>query len=66
VPKDIHLDISESKLFVIINLGMIMKSKLFGITGTMENRHERTGYSFVMVGVWYILQSVIVISQSEM
>ena len=41
-----------------INLAMIMKPKFFGITGTEgEAAMKAMRYSFVMVGVWWILFS---------
>ena len=47
-----------SVLLLIINLAMIMKPKLFGITGTDgEAAMKAMRYSFIMVGVWWILFS---------
>ncbi|WP_343694239.1 MFS transporter [Flavobacterium sp.] len=47
-----------SVLLLIINLAMIMKPKLFGISGTNgEAAMKAMRYSFVMVGVWWILFS---------
>ena len=47
-----------SVILLIINLGMIMKPELFGITGTSgEAAMKAMRYSFVMVGVWWILFS---------
>ena len=47
-----------SVFLLIINLGMIMKPELFGITGTSgEAAMKAMRYSFVMVGVWWILFS---------
>lgn len=47
-----------SVILLVINLGMIMKPKLFGITGTNgEAAMKAMRYSFVMVGVWWILFS---------
>lgn len=47
-----------SVILLIINLAMIMKPKLFGITGTDgEAAMKAMRYSFVMVGVWWILFS---------
>ena len=47
-----------SVLLLIINLTMIMKPKLFGISGTDgEAAMKAMRYSFVMVGVWWILFS---------
>lgn len=47
-----------SVILLIINLAMIMKPKLFGITGTDgEAAMKAMRYSFVMVGVWWIIFS---------
>jgi UMF1 family MFS transporter len=47
-----------SVLLLIINLAMIMKPRLFGITGTDgEAAMKAMRYSFIMVGVWWILFS---------
>jgi MFS transporter, UMF1 family len=47
-----------SVLLLIINLGMIMKPAFFGISGTEgEAAMKAMRYSFVMVGVWWILFS---------
>ena len=47
-----------SVILLIINLAMIMKPKFFGITGTEGEAAMKTmRYSFVMVGVWWILFS---------
>ncbi|MBB1194239.1 MFS transporter [Flavobacterium sp. SOK18b] len=47
-----------SVILLIINLLMIMKPKLFGISGTDgEAAMKAMRYSFVMVGVWWILFS---------
>ena len=47
-----------SVLLLIINLAMVMKPKLFGISGTDgEAAMKAMRYSFVMVGVWWILFS---------
>ncbi|MFV8335560.1 MFS transporter [Flavobacterium sp. RSP29] len=47
-----------SVILLIINLAMIMKPKLFGITGSDgEAAMKAMRYSFVMVGVWWILFS---------
>ena len=47
-----------SVILLIINLAMIMKPKLFGITGTDgEAAMKAMRYSFIMVGVWWILFS---------
>ena len=47
-----------SVLLLIINLGMIMKPTFFGITGTESQAAMKAmRYSFVMVGIWWILFS---------
>lgn len=47
-----------SVILLIINLAMIMKPKLFGITGTDgEAAMKAMRYSFVMVGVWWVVFS---------
>ena len=47
-----------SVILLVINLGMIMKPKLFGITGTdSEAAMKAMRYSFVMVGIWWVLFS---------
>jgi UMF1 family MFS transporter len=47
-----------SVLLLIVNLAMIMKPKVFGITGADgEAAMKAMRYSFVMVGVWWILFS---------
>ncbi|RTY88589.1 MFS transporter [Flavobacterium sp. RSP49] len=47
-----------SVILLIVNLAMIMKPKLFGITGTEgEAAMKAMRYSFVMVGFWWILFS---------
>ncbi|SHG24683.1 MFS transporter, UMF1 family [Flavobacterium segetis] len=47
-----------SILLLIINLAMIMKPKIFGISGSDgEAAMKAMRYSFVMVGVWWILFS---------
>ncbi|OUD36667.1 MFS transporter [Flavobacterium sp. FPG59] len=47
-----------SVILLVINLLMIMKPKLFGISGTDgEAAMKAMRYSFVMVGVWWILFS---------
>ncbi|MCK8142574.1 MFS transporter [Flavobacterium sp. I-SCBP12n] len=47
-----------SVILLVINLAMIMKPKLFNITGTDgEAAMKAMRYSFVMVGVWWILFS---------
>jgi len=47
-----------SIILLILNLAMIMKPELFGITGTSgEAALKAMRYSFIMVGVWWILFS---------
>ena len=47
-----------SVILLIVNLGMIMMPDAFGITGTKgEAAMKAMRYSFVMVGVWWILFS---------
>jgi MFS transporter, UMF1 family len=47
-----------SVLLLLINLGMIMKPDFFGIMGTTgEAAMKAMRYSFIMVGVWWILFS---------
>ncbi|UTN03097.1 MFS transporter [Flavobacterium bizetiae] len=56
--KGYSLGYIGSVILLIINLAMIMKPKLFGITGTDgEAAMKAMRYSFVMVGVWWILFS---------
>jgi UMF1 family MFS transporter len=56
--KGYSLGYIGSVILLIINLGMIMKPKLFGITGTDgEAAMKAMRYSFVMVGVWWVLFS---------
>ena len=47
-----------SVILLLINLGMVMKPELFGITGTPgEAAMKAMRYSFVMVGIWWIIFS---------
>ena len=47
-----------SVLLLIINLGMIMKPDFFGISGSeSEAAMKAMRYSFVMVGIWWIIFS---------
>lgn len=47
-----------SVILLVINLAMIMKPKLFGITGADgEAAMKAMRYSFIMVGVWWIVFS---------
>lgn len=56
--KGYSLGYIGSVILLIINLAMIMKPKLFGISGTEgEATMKAMRYSFVMVGVWWILFS---------
>ncbi|WP_289659239.1 MFS transporter [Flavobacterium panacagri] len=56
--KGYSLGYIGSVILLIINLAMIMKPKLFGISGTDgEAAMKAMRYSFVMVGVWWILFS---------
>ncbi|MBF4467338.1 MFS transporter [Flavobacterium sp. LC2016-12] len=56
--KGYSLGYIGSVILLIINLAMIMKPKLFGITGTDgEAAIKAMRYSFIMVGVWWILFS---------
>lgn len=56
--KGYSLGYIGSVILLIINLAMIMKPDVFGITGTSgEAAMKAMRYSFVMVGVWWILFS---------
>ena len=56
--KGYSLGYIGSVILMIVNLAMIMKPKIFGITGTEgEAAMKAMRYSFVMVGVWWILFS---------
>ncbi|MFB9080331.1 MFS transporter [Flavobacterium procerum] len=56
--KGYSLGYIGSVILLIINLVMIMKPKIFGISGTEgEAAMKAMRYSFVMVGVWWILFS---------
>ena len=56
--KGYSLGYIGSVILLIINLAMIMKPRIFGITGTEgEAAMKAMRYSFVMVGVWWILFS---------
>jgi MFS transporter, UMF1 family len=48
-----------SVILLIINLAMVMKPELFGISETPNNTASQMAmrYSFVMVGIWWILFS---------
>ena len=56
--KGYSLGYIGSVILLIINLAMIMKPKLFGITGTDgEAAMKAMRYSFIMVGIWWVLFS---------
>ncbi|CAD0009193.1 MFS transporter [Flavobacterium chungangense] len=56
--KGYSLGYIGSVILLIINLAMIMKPKIFGITGTDgEAAMKAMRFSFIMVGVWWILFS---------
>ncbi len=56
--KGYSLGYIGSVVLLLINLAMIMKPKFFGITGTEgEAAMKAMRYSFVMVGVWWVLFS---------
>ncbi|WP_409416952.1 MFS transporter [Flavobacterium sp. PS2] len=56
--KGYSLGYIGSVILLVLNLAMIMKPKLFGITGTDgEAAMKAMRYSFLMVGVWWILFS---------
>lgn len=56
--KGYSLGYVGSVILLIINLAMIMKPKIFGISGTDgEAAMKAMRYSFIMVGVWWILFS---------
>ncbi|KQO21349.1 MFS transporter permease [Flavobacterium sp. Leaf82] len=56
--KGYSLGYIGSVILLIINLAMIMKPKLFGISGTDgEAAMKAMRYSFVMVGAWWIIFS---------
>ncbi|MFH6996288.1 MFS transporter [Flavobacterium sp. FlaQc-57] len=56
--KGYSLGYIGSVILLIINLAMIMKPNLFGITGTEgEAAMKAMRYSFIMVGVWWVLFS---------
>jgi UMF1 family MFS transporter len=56
--KGYSLGYFGSVLLMIINLAMIMKPTIFGITGTEgEAAMKAMRYSFLMVGLWWILFS---------
>jgi len=56
--KGYSLGYIGSVILLIINLAMIMKPKIFGISGTDgQAAMKAMRYSFIMVGVWWILFS---------
>jgi UMF1 family MFS transporter len=56
--KGYSLGYIGSVFLLVLNLAMIMKPKFFGITGTDgEAAIKAMRYSFLMVGVWWILFS---------
>jgi len=56
--KGYSLGYIGSVILLIINLAMIMEPQVFGITGTSgEAAMKAMRYSFIMVGVWWILFS---------
>lgn len=56
--KGYSLGYIGSVLLLILNLAMIMKPKMFGISGTEgEAAMKAMRYSFVLVGVWWIVFS---------
>jgi UMF1 family MFS transporter len=56
--KGYSLGYIGSVILLVINLAMIMKPKLFGISGTDGLAAMKAmRYSFIMVGVWWILFS---------
>ena len=56
--KGYSLGYVGSVVLMVINLAMIMKPAIFGITGTEgEAAMKAMRYSFLMVGIWWILFS---------
>ena len=56
--KGYSLGYFGSVLLLIVNLAMVMKPELFGISGTSgEAKIKAMRYSFITVGVWWILFS---------
>jgi UMF1 family MFS transporter len=56
--KGFSLGYIGSVLLLIVNLAMVMKPELFGISGTTgEAKMKAMRYSFITVGVWWILFS---------
>jgi len=56
--KGYSLGYIGSVMLLIVNLAMVMKPELFGISGTSgEAKMKAMRYSFITVGVWWILFS---------
>ncbi len=56
--KGYSLGYIGSVLLLIVNLAMVMKPELFGISGTSgEAKMKAMRYSFITVGLWWILFS---------
>ena len=56
--KGYSLGYIGSVILLIVNLAMVMKPELFGISGTSgEAKMKAMRYSFITVGVWWILFS---------
>jgi UMF1 family MFS transporter len=56
--KGYSLGYVGSVVLLILNLAMVMKPSIFGITGTAgEGAMKAMRYSFIMVGIWWILFS---------
>ena len=56
--KGYSLGYVGSVVLLVINLGMVMKPDFFGISGTPgEAAMKAMKYSFIMVGIWWILFS---------
>ena len=56
--KGYSLGYIGSVILLVVNLAMVMKPDIFGITGSKgEAAMKAMRYSFVMVGVWWILFS---------
>lgn len=56
--KGFSLGYIGSVILLIVNLAMVMKPELFGISGTSgEAKMKAMRYSFISVGIWWILFS---------
>lgn len=56
--KGFSLGYIGSVILLIVNLAMVMKPELFGISGTSgEAKMKSMRYSFISVGIWWILFS---------